>query len=125
MRLTKQVKRKIRHIRVRKKIIGTRERPRLVVFRSLKHIYGSVVIDEVQPNRVLLTVSSLSEEFKKNAKPDEKGGNVKGAFLVGKLLAEKARSMGIEAVVFDRAGYHYGGRVKFFADGARQGGLKF
>ncbi|MCM8816691.1 MAG: 50S ribosomal protein L18 [Candidatus Omnitrophica bacterium] len=125
MRSTKASRRKIRHKRVRKKISGTAERPRLVVFRSLKHIYGSIVIDQVQPNKVLLTVSSLSQEFKKLAKEDEKGGNVKGAFLVGKLLAEKARAMNIEKVVFDRGGYHYGGRVKFFSEGARQGGLKF
>jgi large subunit ribosomal protein L18 len=84
-----------------------------------------LVIDDIQPNRVLLTVSSLSKQFKDSAKPDEKGGNVKGAFLVGKLLAESAKGMNIENVVFDRGGYRYGGRVKAFADGARQGGLKF
>ncbi len=125
MKSTREIKRKIRHVRVRKKIRGSAERPRIVIFRSLKHIYGSVTIDDVHPNKVLLTVSSLSEDFKKNAKPEEKGGNVKGAFLVGKLLAEKARAMNIEKVVFDRGGYRYGGRVKSFVDGARQGGLKF
>lgn len=125
MRATRELKRKIRHLRVRKKVRGTAERPRLVVFRSLKHIYGSIVIDDIQPNKVLFSVSSLSKEFKNNASPDQKGGNVKGAFLVGKLLAEKARAMNIEKVVFDRAGYRYSGRVKSFADGARQGGLKF
>ncbi|MCM8764829.1 MAG: 50S ribosomal protein L18 [Candidatus Omnitrophica bacterium] len=115
----------MRHVRVRKKIKGTAERPRLVVFRSLKHIYGSIVIDDVQPNKVITTVSSLSEAFRKAAKEGEKGGNVNGAFLAGKLLAEKARAMNIEEVVFDRSGYRYGGRIKSFAEGARQGGLKF
>ncbi|MGB9642196.1 MAG: 50S ribosomal protein L18, partial [Candidatus Ratteibacteria bacterium] len=95
MRPSRQDKRKKRHLRVRKKISGNLQRPRLVVYRSLKHIYGSLVVDDVQPNRVLLTVSSLGKEFKSIAKPDEKGGNVKGAFLVGKLLAERAKSMNI------------------------------
>ncbi|HOK79370.1 MAG TPA: 50S ribosomal protein L18 [bacterium] len=125
MRLGRQDRRKKRHLRVRKKISGNLQRPRLVVYRSLKHIYGSLVVDDVQPNKMLLTVSSLGKDFKSIAKPDEKGGNVKGAFLVGKLLAERAKSMNIETVVFDRAGYSYKGRVKFFAEGARQGGLKF
>jgi len=125
MKLSSEKKRKIRHTRIRKKIKGNAGRPRLVIFRGLKHIYGSLVIDDIQPNRVLLTVSSLSKQFKDSAKPDEKGGNVKGAFLVGKLLAESAKGMNIENVVFDRGGYRYGGRVKAFADGARQGGLKF
>ncbi len=125
MRITREDRRKMRHLRVRKKIQGTTERPRLVVFRSLKHIYGSLVVDEIKSNRVIVTVSSLSETFKSNAKPDEKGGNIKGAFLAGKLLAEKARAKNIEKVVFDRGGYSYKGRVKSFADGARQGGLKF
>ncbi|MCM8814864.1 MAG: 50S ribosomal protein L18 [Candidatus Omnitrophica bacterium] len=115
----------MRHLRVRKKIKGTAEKPRLVVFRSLKHIYGSIVVDDVQPCKVITTVSSLSEAFKKAAKEDEKGGNVKGAFLTGTLLAEKAKALNIEKVVFDRGGYRYAGRVKSFAEGARKGGLKF
>jgi len=125
MRLTKKARRKIRHLRVRKKVFGTKDRPRLVVFRSLKHIYGSIVVDDVTPNKVLFTVSSLSKEFTGQAGPEEKGGNVKGAFLVGKLVAERAKAMNIEKVVFDRGGYKYGGCVKAFAEGARQGGLKF
>ncbi|MCM8822153.1 MAG: 50S ribosomal protein L18 [Candidatus Omnitrophica bacterium] len=115
----------MRHARVRKKIKGTAERPRLVVFKSLKHIYASMVVDDVQPNRIIATVSSLSETFRNALKEGEKGGNVKGAFLLGKLMAEKAKNMKIEKVVFDRGGYRYGGRIKSFADGARQGGLKF
>ncbi len=126
MKLDSEKKRKIRHKRVRKKIKGTAEKPRLVVFKSLKHIYGSIVIDDVQPNKVLLTISSMSKQFKDVAKPDEKGGNVKGAFLTGRLLAEYAiKTANIKNIVFDRGGYRYGGRIKSFADGARQGGLKF
>lgn len=125
MKLSKEDKRIIRHKRVRKKIKGTNEKPRLVVFRSLKHIYGMLVVDLNGPSHVLTSVSSLSESFRNMAKPDEKGGNVKGAFLVGKLLAEKAKNMNIEKVVFDRGGYRYGGRVKALAEGARKGGLKF
>lgn len=125
MKRNSETKRKIRHARVRKKVKGNAERPRLVIYRSLKHIYGSLVIDDVRPNKVILTFSSLSKQFRNSAKPDEKGGNVKGAFLAGKLLAENARKMDIKDVVFDRGGYRYGGRVKAFADGARQGGLQF
>ncbi len=125
MRMSREVKRRRRHKRVRKEISGTQIRPRLVVFRSLKHIYGLLVIDDVSPCKTILTVSSLSKDFRKVAKDDEKGGNVKGAFLVGKLLAEKARDLNIEKVVFDRGGYTYAGRIKALAEGARQGGLKF
>jgi len=127
MRKTKEEKRKKRHLRIRKKISGTEERPRLVVFRSLKHIYASLVVDDVSPCKVLTTVSSLSEEFKKLAKENSnaKGGNVEGAKIVGTLIAKKAKELGIEKVVFDRAGYKYTGRVKALADFARKGGLKF
>ena len=122
---TKEERRKRRHLRVRKKVKGTYERPRLVVFRSHKHIYASLVVDEESPNKVLTTVSSLSPEFKTVENSEIKGGNVKGAEVVGKLLAEKAKSMGIEKVVFDRGGYKFHGRVKALAEGARKGGLKF
>ncbi|HDD64579.1 MAG TPA: 50S ribosomal protein L18 [Firmicutes bacterium] len=125
MKLTREERRKKRHKGIRKKIKGTYERPRLVVFRSHKHIYASLVVDEEVPNKVLTTVSSLSPEFKSIQNEEIKGGNVKGAEVVGKLLAEKAKSMGIEKVVFDRAGYKYHGRVKALAEGARKGGLKF
>lgn len=126
MRKTKEEKRKKRHLRVRKKIKGTPERPRLCVFRSIKHIYASLIDDTVVPNKVITTVSSLSPEFKKLATTKSiHGGNIKGAEIVGKLIAEKAKSLGIEKVVFDRGGYKYTGRVKVLADSARKGGLKF
>jgi len=125
MTQAREERRKRRHLRVRKRVKGTYEKPRLVVFRSHKHIYASLVVDEEAPNKVLTTVSSLSPEFKAVENNEIKGGNVKGAEVVGKLLAEKAKSMGIEKVVFDRGGYKFHGRVKALAEGARKGGLKF
>jgi large subunit ribosomal protein L18 len=103
-----------RHLRVRNKISGTAERPRLVVFRSLKHIYAQLVDDSA--NRTLATVSDLGiEEGKKGERAE----------AVGKMIAERAKSAGIARVVFDRAGYRYHGRIKAVADGARKGGLEF
>ena len=103
-----------RHLRVRNKVAGTAERPRLVVFRSLKHIYAQLVDDDAR--RTLATVSDLGiEEGKKGER----------ASHVGKLIAERAKSAGITRVVFDRAGYRYHGRIKAVADGAREGGLEF
>src|SRR5215213_8865551 len=100
-----------RHLRVRKRVSGTAERPRLVVFRSLKHIYAQLVDDTA--NRTLATVSDLGiEQGKKGERASE----------VGKLIAERAKSAGITRVVFDRAGYRYHGRIKAVADGARKGG---
>ena len=111
---TRSEKRVRRHLRVRKKVSGTVERPRLVIFRSDKHIYAQLVDDVAQ--RTLATVSSLTVgEGKKTDK----------ATAVGKALAERAASAGIKRVVFDRAGYKYHGRVKAVADGAREGGLDF
>ena len=103
-----------RHLRVRNKITGTTERPRLVVFRSLKHIYAQLVDDSA--NRTLATVSDLGiEEGKKGERAE----------AVGKMIAERAKTAGISRVVFDRAGYRYHGRIKAVADGARKGGLEF
>ena len=111
---TRQEKRYRRHLRVRNKVTGTAERPRLVVFRSLKHIYAQLVDDTA--NRTLATVSDLGiEQGKKGERAAE----------VGKLIAERAKSSGITRVVFDRAGYRYHGRIKAVADGARKGGLEF
>lgn len=107
-----------RHLRVRKKVEGSPARPRLVVFRSLKHIYAQLVDDTT--GRVLLGVSDGSE----GATP-EGPGKVARAKAAGQLLAAKAKAAGITAVVFDRAGYLYHGRVKAVADGAREGGLEF
>ena len=103
-----------RHLRVRNKISGTTERPRLVVFRSLKHIYAQLVDDTA--NKTIATVSDLGiEQGKKSERAAE----------VGKLIADKAKTAGITKVVFDRAGYRYHGRIKAVADGARKGGLEF
>ena len=102
-----------RHIRVRAKVQGTAERPRLVVFRSDKHMYAQLVNDVAQ--RTLLTVSDQGLAGKK----------VEKSAGVGKLVAEKAVAAGISKVVFDRAGYKYHGRVKAVADAAREGGLEF
>lgn len=114
--------RRRRHRRVRKKVSGTAERPRLVVHRSLKHLQGHLVDD--QSGRVLLGVSTLAAELKEQREAD---GVTKTALsrAAGKLLAEKARAAGIQRVVFDRGGYLYHGRVAAFAEGAREGGLEF
>jgi large subunit ribosomal protein L18 len=106
-----------RHLRVRKRVHGTAERPRLVVFRSLKHIAAQLVDDD--RGVTLLGVSDLTEGVQVNG-----GGKVAKGKATGKLLAEKAKSAGITRVVFDRAGYRYHGRVQAVADGAREGGLE-
>ncbi|HEX6536685.1 MAG TPA: 50S ribosomal protein L18 [Gemmatimonadaceae bacterium] len=103
-----------RHLRVRKKVEGTPERPRLVVRRSLKHIYAQIV-DDTQ-GRTIVTVSDLVVG---------EGKKAERSVAVGKTIAEKAKAAGITRVVFDRAGYRYHGRVKAVADGAREGGLEF
>lgn len=106
-----------RHKRVRKNISGTAERPRLNVYRSLNHIYAQV-IDDVK-GVTLVAASSMDKGFEGN------GGNVEAAKTVGKAVAEKALAAGIKAVVFDRGGYVYHGRVAALAEGAREGGLEF
>lgn len=125
MKLTKEQRRKRRHLSIRKKIQGTAERPRVVIFKSGKHIYGSVVVDGISSSDVLLTVSSLSKDIKKSLTEKAKGYNVEGAKIAGSALSRKAKEKGIEQVVFDRNGYVFTGRVKAFADAARKGGLKF
>ncbi len=110
---TRQELRYRRHLRLRNRIKGSAERPRLVIFRSLKHIYAQLVDDVAQ--RTLLTVGDGELAGKKSEK----------ASLVGKALAGVAKEKGITKVVFDRAGYRYHGRVKALADGAREGGLEF
>ena len=106
-----------RHKRVRSKVSGTPECPRLNVFRSGKHIYAQV-IDDVSKT-TLCAASSVEKDF------EGSGNNKEGAKKVGMLIAERAKAKGIEAVVFDRGGYLYHGRVKELADGARECGLKF
>ncbi len=106
-----------RHLRVRNKISGTAECPRLNVFRSSKHIYAQI-IDDVN-GVTLCSASSMSKDF------DGNGGNKEGARKVGELIAKAAADKGISEVVFDRGGYVYHGRVQELAEGAREGGLKF
>ena len=106
-----------RHERVRKNISGTAERPRLNVFRSAKHIYAQIIDDA--KGVTLVAASSMDKDF------DGYGGNVEGAKKVGEKIAEKASAAGIKAVVFDRGGYVYHGRVAALAEGAREGGLEF
>ena len=110
--------RKRRHLRVRRKVQGTPERPRLVIYRSLKHIYAHLVDDVA--GRVLMGVADSSEGV-----APEQGGKVGKGYAVGLELAGKAKQAGITRVVFDRAGYVYHGRVKAVAEGARKGGLEF
>ena len=107
--------------RIRKKVIGTSERPRLVVFRSLNNIYAHL-IDDIN-NKTIFTVSSLSEEVVKELA--DKMHKTAKSKIVGKILAKKALENKINKVVFDRNGYLYHGRVKSLADGVREGGLKF
>jgi large subunit ribosomal protein L18 len=107
-----------RHLRVRKKIAGTAARPRLVVFRSLKHIAAQLVDDD--RGITLVGVTDQSEGIQV-----DRGGKVARGKAAGKLLAEKAKAAGISTVVFDRNGYRYHGRVQAVADGAREGGLEF
>ncbi|HEX5437413.1 MAG TPA: 50S ribosomal protein L18 [Gemmatimonadaceae bacterium] len=111
---TRSERRMRRHLRVRKRVAGTAERPRLVVRRSLKHIYAQIVDDST--HRTLLTVTDLTVG---------EGKKAERSLAVGKALAARAREAGISRVVFDRAGYKYHGRVKSVADGAREGGLEF
>jgi large subunit ribosomal protein L18 len=110
------------HTRIRKKLQGTTERPRLAVFRSTAHIYAQVIDDSKG-----VTVVSASSAEKAVALSGGKldGGNVKGAQSIGKTVAERAREKGIKKVVFDRGGYIYHGRIKALADAAREAGLEF
>jgi len=121
-RKSKRVQRARRHRRIRKRIRGTSERPRLVVFRSLKNIEGQLVDDE--SSTTLLGVSTLAGELRDFESKSQRP-KVEIAFEAGKLLADRAKAAGVEKVVFDRGGYRYHGRVKAFAEGARKGGLEF
>jgi large subunit ribosomal protein L18 len=104
------------HVRIRRKLSGTAARPRLNVYRSLNNIYAQVIDDA--SGATLVSASSLSAKMKT-------GGNLAAAREVGKLVAERAKEKGIKAVVFDRGGYLYHGRVKALADAAREAGLEF
>src|SRR5690242_10862784 len=105
------------HRRIRKKISGSAERPRLAVFRSVKHIYAQVIDDATGHTVAAASSNEKGASFN--------GGNVAGAKEVGRLVAERAKEKGIKSVVFDRGGYLYHGRVKALADAAREGGLEF
>ena len=111
-----------RHRRVRRRVSGSAERPRLVVHRSSKNISGQLTDDTA--NRVLMGVSTLTPELK-TLRESEEGSKTALSKAAGKLLAEKAKAAGITRVVFDRGGYLYHGRVAAFAQGAREGGLEF
>ncbi len=108
------------HLRIRRKLSGTGNRPRLCVFRSLAHIYAQVVDDLA--GKTLIAASSVENAVCSDKK---KAGNIAAAKMVGKAIAERAKAKGIESVVFDRGGYLYHGRVKALAEAAREGGLKF
>lgn len=109
-----------RHLRVRKKIQGTTERPRLNIFRSSKHMYAQL-IDDVKG----VTIASASTQDKELKESIGNGGNVEAARKVGALIAERAKKSGVQQVVFDRGGYLYHGRVQALADAAREAGLEF
>jgi large subunit ribosomal protein L18 len=115
---SKGIIRKRVHKRIRRKVAGNTARPRLAVFRSVKHIYAQVIDDTVGH-----TLAAASSNEKKES--IKSGGNIAGAKAVGKLLAERAKDKGVKLVVFDRGGYLYHGRVKALADAAREGGLEF
>jgi large subunit ribosomal protein L18 len=119
-KLSKDEQRRRIHARVRTRVTGTPERPRLCVYRSLGHIYAQIIDD--RNGRTLVSASSVDKESKKNLKG---GGNIASAKAVGKFIAERAKGAGVVKVVFDRGGYKYHGRVKALADAAREAGLQF
>ena len=110
-----------RHKIIRNKIIGTKERPRLSVYRSLTNTYAQIVDD--MAGMTLVSLATNSPDLKDKINKD--GGNVKGASILGMFLAERCKKSGVKKVVFDRAGYLYHGRVKALAEAARKGGLEF
>ena len=119
-KLSKDAHRQRIHARVRTRVSGTPERPRLSVYRSVDHIYTQVIDD--RSGRTLASASSVDKETKKTLKG---GGNIASAKAVGKTIAERAKAAGVSRVVFDRGGYKYHGRVKALADAAREAGLQF
>ena len=119
MKTKEEIRNRI-HSRIRKKVAGTTARPRLAVFRSQSHIYAQVIDDD--GGKTLAAASSLDKDLKAEHK---RGANVAAAKAVGKLIATRAKEKGIDAVVFDRGGFQYHGRIKALADAARKGGLQF
>ncbi len=112
----------IRHLRLRKKVQGDAERPRLSIYPSIQHLHAQIVNDFDQ--KTLIGFTTKTKDFLKSTKL-KTGGNVEAATLFGKFVAEKAKEKGISKVVFDRGGFLYHGRIKAFADAARQNGLSF
>ncbi len=119
-KLSKNLHRLRVHERVRQRVEGSPERPRLCVYRSLGHIYAQLIDDRT--GKTLVSASSVDKETKKNMKG---GGNIAAAKVIGKAVAERAKAAGVVKVVFDRGGYKYHGRVKALADAAREAGLQF
>ena len=119
LRKSRRLQIRRRHARIRKKVHGTGERPRLAVHRSLRNIEGQVIDDD--DRATLVGLSTLAPELREGPE----GGKVGAARAAGRLLAERARERGVTTVVFDRGGYRYHGRVRAFAEGAREGGLVF
>ena len=122
LKKSRKIQRAKRHRRIRKKLQGSAERPRLVVFRSLRNMEGQLVDDDL--SKTIVGISTLAEQLK-GFKSESRNRRIEVAFEAGKLLAEKAKEAGVEKVIFDRGGYKYHGRVKAFAEGARKGGLEF
>jgi large subunit ribosomal protein L18 len=118
---TKEKKRERRHLRLRRKMEGTSERPRLTIYRSLTQIYAQIVDDTT--GKTLAAVSSLTKDLKPRVKSAK--SKIERSKLVGLAIAERAKAAGVTQVCFDRAGFRYHGRVKAVADGAREGGLSF
>jgi large subunit ribosomal protein L18 len=118
--LSRDLHRQRVHARVRTKMSGSPERPRLCVYRSLGHIYAQVIDDRI--GKTLVSASSIDKDTKKGLKG---GGNVAAAKVIGKTVAERAKAAGVTKVVFDRGGYKYHGRVKALAEAAREAGLQF
>ncbi|HBT39620.1 MAG: 50S ribosomal protein L18 [Thermotoga sp. 50_1627] len=116
----RNLKRIKRHLRIRKKVKGTTERPRLAVYRSEKHIYAQIIDDT--KGHTLVSASTLDKELRQRL---PKTYNVDAAKEVGKLIAQRALSLGIKTVVFDRGGFKYHGRIRALADAAREAGLQF
>ena len=124
MKINTKNDRRVRiQLRQRKRIAGTNERPRLTVFRSVSHIYAQVIDD--LSGKTLASASSVEPGVKGAFAKDVRGGNVKGAEAVGKIIAERSIEKGIKRVVFDRSGFLYHGRIRAVADAARKAGLEF
>ena len=119
-KLSRNAHRQRIHGRMRRDLSGTQERPRLCVFRSLRHIHAQIIDDRA--GRTLVSASSLDGNVKNEIRG---GGNIAASKVVGKIIAQRAKNAGIESVVFDRGGYKYHGRVQALADAAREAGLKF